>query len=147
MSKGTINHVMVVGNLGRDPEIRVSQSGTSIGSLSVATVESRKGQNGWEDHTEWHRVTVFGKGAEFLRDYAKKGTKISVMGRLQTRKWQDKEGKDQYTTEIVANEVQIMDRPNNGDRQERQASDNQTYQKTSHPQDEKGAEFDDDIPF
>lgn len=143
MSKGTINRVFVVGNLGRDPEIRVANSGTSIGSLSVATVESRKSQSGaWEDQTEWHRVTVFGKAAEFLRDYARKGTKISVEGRLQTRKWQDKEGKDQYTTEIVANDVQIMDRPS-GDRQERSAPQSQP----SAPAAQNGADFDDDIPF
>lgn len=142
MSKGTINRVFVVGNLGRDPEIRVANSGTTIGSLSVATVESRKTQSGWEDQTEWHRVTVFGKSAEFLRDYARKGTKISIEGRLQTRKWQDKDGKDQYTTEIIANDVQIMDRPS-----ENRAAPASAQPASNHAPTQEGDDFDSDIPF
>lgn len=142
MSKGTLNQVVLIGNLGADPEIRTTTSGMQIGSLRVATVESRKAANGnWEDETEWHRVTVFGKTAEFFGNYARKGNKVSIVGRLRTRKWQDKDGKDNYTTEIVANDAQILERrESNG-----QQSQN-TYQRPP-AQDDAGTDFNDDIPF
>jgi single-strand DNA-binding protein len=138
MSKGTLNLCTLIGNLGADPEIRTTTSGMQIGSLRVATVESRKGQSGqWEDETEWHRVTVFGKTAEFFGNYARKGNKVSIVGRIRTRKWQDKDGKDQYTTEIVANDAQILERREGG---------NAPASQPSH-QSSGGGDFMDEIPF
>jgi len=146
MSKGTLNQVTLVGNLGAEPEIRATQTGMQVGSLRIATVHSRKGQSGnWEDETEWHRVTIFGKTAEFFGNYARKGNRVLVTGRLRTRKWQDKDGKDQYTTEIVADEAQILERRDPSQSQEKPTQ--QTYQQAQQPEQSSGGDFDDDIPF
>jgi single-strand DNA-binding protein len=104
-----LNKVMLIGNLGADPEVRYTPNQQAIGNLRVATAERRKGQDGqWTEHTEWHRVVVFGKTAENCAQYLTKGRPVYVEGRLQTRKWQDKEGKDRYSTEIVASTVQFL---------------------------------------
>lgn len=148
MSKGTLNQVTLIGNLGRDPEVRVTPNGMSVASLALATVESRKNASGqYEDETEWNRVTVFGKTAEFIGNYAKKGSKLSIVGRLRTRKWQDKEGKDQYTTEILANDAQILDRrdPNQAQSRPGQAAPQQSSSGPSPS--EPVYDFDDSIPF
>jgi len=100
---------MILGNLGADPEIRYTQSQLAICSLRMATNERRKNSDGeWQDETEWHRVTVFGKQAENCAQYLKKGRQAFVEGRIKTNKWQDKEGNDRYTTEILANNVQFI---------------------------------------
>lgn len=134
MSKGTINRVILVGNLGADPEIRATSNGMAIATLRLATVENKKGQNGYEDVTEWHRVTVFGQTADFLGKYAQKGVKLLIEGRIETRKWQDKNGQDQYTTAIVAVDAQIL-----SPRSESKAP----AQKPT----ESAVPFNDDIPF
>lgn len=104
-----INKVILVGNLGKDPELRMTAGGTQVGSFSLATGERRKDQSGnWVDHTEWHNIVVFGKTAENCAQYLKKGRQAYVEGRIQTRKWQDKEGRDRWTTEIIANVVQFI---------------------------------------
>ena len=109
MARG-INKVILVGNLGKDPEVRYSPNGGAVTNITVATSESWKDKNTGEkqEKTEWHRVVFFGKLAEIAGEYLKKGAQIYLEGRLQTRKWQDKEGKDRYTTEIVANEMQML---------------------------------------
>ena len=110
MSKGTLNQVTLIGNLGADPEAKKSANGTSAANLRVATTYSYKNVSGeWIDQVEWHRVVVFGKRAEFIGEYANKGVKVAVTGRLHTRKWA-KDGIDQYTTEVVADDVQILDK-------------------------------------
>lgn len=151
MSKGTLNQVTLVGNLGADPEIRMTTSGSQIGSLRVATVSSRKGQSGnWEDETEWHRVTVFGKTAEFFGSYARKGNRVMVTGRIRTRKWQDKNGQDQYTTEIIANEAQILERReggNSGNTQTQSGHTQSSYGQGQTPQPDADHDFNDDLPF
>ena len=116
MSKGTINKVILIGNLGADPEVRQSPSGSVVATLSLATTDAVKDQQGgWQDRTEWHRVTVFGRTAEVARDYLRKGSKVFIEGRLQTRKWQDKNtGQDRYSTEIIANEMQMLERAAGG---------------------------------
>ena len=114
MSKGTINRVILIGNLGADPEIRTSPNGTVIANLRLATSERRKEGEQWVDHTEWHRVTVFGRTAETARDYLRKGGKVLIEGSLRTRKWQDKNGQDQYSYEIFVQDMQMMDRPSGG---------------------------------
>ena len=100
-SKG-VNKVILIGNLGKDPEVRYTQAGKAITSLTLATSESWKDQSGQEQQkTEWHKVSIFGKLAEIAGEYLKKGSQVYIEGKLQTSKWQNKEGQDQYTTEIV----------------------------------------------
>jgi single-strand DNA-binding protein len=111
MSKGTVNKVLLVGNLGADPEVRYMPNGNAVANLRLATTEA------WKDHqsgqqqerTEWHTVVLFGKLGEIAGQYLKKGSKVYIEGRLQTRKWQDKTtGQDRYSTEIVGNEMQML---------------------------------------
>ncbi len=116
MAKG-INKVILIGNLGSDPEIRYMPNGNAVANLSLATSESWKdkqtGQR--QEKTEWHRVTVYNRLAEIAGEYLKKGSKIYIEGRLQTRKWQGQDGADRYTTEIIANDMQFLDsRPGGG---------------------------------
>jgi single-strand DNA-binding protein len=100
-SKG-VNKVILVGNLGKDPEVRYTPNGKAVANLTLATSESWKDQSGQiQEKTEWHRVSMFGKLAEIAGEYLRKGSQVYIEGKLQTRKWQNKEGQDQYTTEIV----------------------------------------------
>ena len=104
-----VNKVILVGNLGRDPELRFTPNQTAVCTFSLATGERRKDASGnWNDHTEWHNIIVFGKQGENCAQYLKKGRQAYIEGRIQTRKWQDKEGKDRYTTEIIAATVQFI---------------------------------------
>ena len=116
MSKG-INKVILIGNCGQDPEVKYSQNGSAIVNLSVATSDSWKDkQTGqMQDRTEWHRVVFFNRLAEIAGEYLKKGSKVYIEGKLQTRKWQDQNGQDRYTTEIVANEMQMLDSRGTGE--------------------------------
>lgn len=100
---GSVNKVILVGNLGADPEVRATQDGREIANLRIATSESWKDRNGErKEKTEWHRVVVFSEGlVKVSKNYLRKGSKVYIEGQLQTRKWQDKEGKDQYSTEVV----------------------------------------------
>ena len=110
MARG-INKVILIGNLGADPETRYMPSGGAVTNLRLATSENWKDKNTGEmqERTEWHRVVLFGKLAEIAAEYVRKGSKVYIEGRLQTRKWQDKEGRDTYSTEIVANDMQMLD--------------------------------------
>lgn len=110
MSKG-VNKVILVGNCGQDPESRSTGSGSVITNVSIATSESwrDKASGQQQERTEWHRVVFFNRLAEIARDYLKKGSKVYIEGALRTRKWQDKDGQDRYTTEIVAGEMQMLD--------------------------------------
>ncbi len=104
-----INRVFLLGNLGADPELRYTTNQNAVCTMRVATGERRKNAEGeWVDHTEWHRVIAWGKTAENCSQYLAKGRQLFVEGRLQTNKWQDKEGKDRYTTEIIAQTVQFV---------------------------------------
>lgn len=106
-----LNKVMIIGRLGRDPELRYTQQGQAIASLNVATDEGYLDRDGNKvDRTEWHRVSVWGKPAEACHNYTKKGSLVFVEGKLTTRKWQDQQGQDRYTTEIQAMRVQFLDR-------------------------------------
>jgi single-strand DNA-binding protein len=106
----SVNKVILVGNLGRDPETRYMPDGGAVTNVSIATTESWKDKTSGEkqEKTEWHRVAFFGKLAEIAGEYLKKGSQVYVEGRLQTRKWQDKDGADRYTTEIVADRMQML---------------------------------------
>ena len=151
MARG-INKVILVGNLGRDPEIRYTASGAAIANVTIATTDSWRDKQSGEkqEKTEWHRVVFFSRLAEIVGEYLKKGSQVYIEGRLQTRKWQDQSGQDRYTTEIVANEMQML-----GGRGGEQASSGGGFR--TQPGDAKPAaaqqpraeeDFqDDDIPF
>jgi single-strand DNA-binding protein len=111
-----INKVILVGNLGQDPEVRYSADGRAIANITVATSDTWKDKQSGEmrDKTEWHRVVFFNRLGEIAGEYLKKGSKVYIEGKLQTRKWQDKSGADRYTTEIVANEMQMLDSRSGG---------------------------------
>jgi len=105
----TVNKVILIGNLGADPEMRTTQSGTNVANLRLATSERRKDREGnWSDHTEWHRVVVFGRTAENVGRFCKKGKQIFIEGRLTTREWQDKDGQRRWTTEVIADDVRFL---------------------------------------
>ncbi len=104
-----VNKVILIGNLGSDPELRYTTSGTAVATLSVATSRRWKDRDGnMQDETEWHRVIVWAQSAEFCGNYLSKGSKVYVEGRLQTRKWQDQNGNDKYTTEIISSTIQNL---------------------------------------
>ncbi len=109
MARG-INKVILIGNLGQDPETRYMPSGGAVTNLRLATNESWKDKQSGEmkEKTEWHSVAMFGRLAEIAAEYLRKGSQVYVEGRLQTRKWQDRDGNDRYTTEVVANEMQML---------------------------------------
>jgi single-strand DNA-binding protein len=114
----SVNKVILVGNLGQDPEIKYAPSGDAIANLSIATTDSWKDKNGdKQEKTEWHRAVFFGRTAEVCGDYLHKGDSIYVEGSLQTRKWQDKDGNDRYTTEIRGDRMQML-KTQGGDRQQ-----------------------------
>jgi single-strand DNA-binding protein len=105
----TVNKVILVGRLGADPEVRTAQTGTMIGNLRLATDDRRKNKAGeWETQTEWHRVVCFGRTAENVQRFCKKGKQLYIEGRLQTRKWQDKDGNDRWSTEVVADNIKFL---------------------------------------
>jgi single-strand DNA-binding protein len=105
----SVNKVILVGNLGRDPETRYTTNGDAVTNIRVATTDTWKDKNGEkQEKTEWHTVVFFGRQAEIAGEYLKKGRQVYIEGRLQTRKWQDKEGQDRYTTEIVADRMQML---------------------------------------
>ena len=153
MARG-INKVILIGNLGADPETRAMPSGMTVANIRVATSENWKDKQSGEnkERTEWHNVAMFGRLGEIAGEYLKKGSKVYIEGSLRTRKWQDKQGQDRYTTEIIANEMQMLDSRGGGGR---------GRQPTSTPPDDYdqggppagggdkggGGEFDDDIPF
>jgi len=164
MARG-INKVILVGNLGNDPEVRYANNGSAIANISIATTESWKDRNTGEqqERTEWHRVVMFNRLGEIAGEYLKKGSQVYIEGKLQTRKWQDQSGQDRYTTEIVANEMQMlggragsdMGQGGGGGFQPRQQS--QAPQQSQQPQQQAAPQpaaqpqpsndFDDDIPF
>lgn len=140
MARG-INKVILVGNLGADPEVRYMPSGGAVTNLRVATTDSWKDKQSGEqqERTEWHRIVMFGRLAEIAGEYLRKGSQVYLEGRLQTRKWQGQDGNDRYTTEIVANDMQML-----GGRGGQQVPDAPAEStKASAPSDD----FDDDIPF
>ena len=140
----SLNKVMLIGNLGKDPEVRFTASGQAVASFSLATSEKFKGKTGeWEERTEWHNITLWGKLAEIAGEYLSKGKTIYVEGRLQTRKWQDKSGNDRYTTDIVGDKMQMLSAKG-----ERSGSgDTATASKTGSASYEEPPFQDDDIPF
>jgi len=153
MGKG-VNKVILIGNLGQDPEVKYMPNGNAVANITVATSESWKDKNTGEtvDKTEWHRVVFFRRLAEIVGEYLRKGSKIYIEGKLKTRKWQDKNGADHWTTEVIANEMQMLDSKGGeyaGNNQAGSAIDNQQSQPSASQSAPVPAsdDFDDDIPF
>lgn len=164
MAKG-VNKVILIGNLGNDPETRYMPSGGAVTGITVATSESWKDKTSGQaqERTEWHRVVFFNKLAEIAGEYLRKGSKVYIEGSLRTRKWQDQSGADKYTTEIVASEMQMLDsRGGAGEneaaaQQRNRGGDGQARQQPQHTQQRSAPRsdaptanfdnFDDDIPF
>jgi len=163
MARG-INKVILVGNLGNDPEVRATTTGSRVATISVATSESWMDKNTGQrqEKTEWHRVVFFNRLAEIVEQYLTKGSQVYVEGRLQTRKWQDQNGQDKYTTEVVANEMQMLGGRGGGggggDFQSTAPMDPQQAQNSASGSAKPAAQkapatagpeinFDDDIPF
>lgn len=168
MARG-VNKVILVGNLGNDPEVRYANNGSAIANISIATTESWKDKNTGEqqEKTEWHRVVMFNRLGEIAGEYLKKGSQVYIEGRLQTRKWQDQSGQDKYTTEIVANEMQMLGGRGGGaemgggggggyqapqqrqqaPQQQQQGGGQQQGSPQPAAQPQPSNDFDDDIPF
>ena len=109
MSKGTVNKVILIGRLGKDPDMRYTPSGTAVANFSLATNSSFKDSDGnWQDKTEWHNIVTFGRTAEIAGEYLKKGKLVYIDGRLQTSSWEDQNGQKRYKTEVVASELQLI---------------------------------------
>lgn len=149
MASRGVNKVILVGNLGNDPEVRYMPNGDPVANLSIATSESWKDKQGQlQEKTEWHKLTAYRKLAEIIGEYVKKGSRIYVEGKLQTRKWQDKEGNDRYTTEIIISEMQMLgdNGRTDGDSKAQQPPQKQAPQQQT-PQQQQAPSFDDHIPF
>ena len=152
MARG-LNKVLLIGNLGADPEIKYAASGTAIANFNLATTEGRKNASGeWEDVTEWHRVVLFGRQAESCKDYLRKGSKVYVEGRIQTRSWDDQNGQRQYRTEIVGNQFLMLDgrgQDSEGGGKSRQDGPRRAPDTRNRPEPPKNnfPDADDDLPF
>ncbi len=152
----SVNKVILLGNVGKDPEVRATPNGTMVANFSLATTERAKDQGGnWSDKTEWHNLVAFGKLAEIIRDYVKKGSKLYIEGSLRTSSWDDKtSGQKRYKTEIVVNDISLLsgrgEGESGGGSYTRAGSTSSFDQRSSAPTEDYGqsAEItDDDIPF
>ncbi|MCH7821424.1 MAG: single-stranded DNA-binding protein [Proteobacteria bacterium] len=147
MARG-INKVILVGNLGADPETRYMPSGSAVTNITVATNESWKDKQTGEqkDRTEWHKVAMFNRLAEVAAEYLRKGSQVYIEGKLRTRKWQDRDGNDRYTTEIIADEMQMLGGRGGGGSAPMDSSSS-SASSVSEPPKPGPDDFDDDIPF
>ena len=149
----SVNKVILIGNLGRDPELKSLPSGQPVANFPIATSEKWKDKSTGEtkEQTEWHNIIMFGKLAEIAGQYLKKGSSVFVEGRLQTRKWQDKNGQDRYTTEIIANEMKMLgsrgDQSGSQPAQQPRSQSNQDARNKATFDAQAPAGFDDDIPW
>lgn len=134
-----VNKVILVGNLGADPEVRYTQNGTAVANFRVATTETWKREGVKEERTEWHRVVAFDRLAEICGEYLSKGSKVYIEGRLQTRKWDDRDGNTRYTTEIIAREMKMLS--------SRGAADSTAGQGDVEPPFPEPPRMGDDVPF
>ena len=140
----SVNKVIIVGTLGRDPEVRYMPNGDAACNLSVATSETWKDKSGEkQERTEWHRISMFGKLAEIAGQYLAKGSSVYLEGKLQTRKWTDKDGVEKYTTEIIADRMQML----GGNREASRETGREQNPQRSRQQRPPADDFDDDVPF
>lgn len=144
----SVNKVILVGNLGRDPEVRYMPNGDAVCNFSIATTDSWKDKNGEkQERTEWHNIVMYRRLAEIAGEYLKKGAPVYLEGKLQTRKWQDKDGNDRYTTEIIADQMQMLGSRGDGGGQSGGGQSPRQQQQQSAPSGGNGNVPDDDIPF
>lgn len=158
----SVNKVILVGNLGRDPEVRNMPSGDALANFSIATTDTWRDKSGQrQERTEWHRISMFGKQAEVAGQYLKKGSTVYIEGRLQTRKWTDKEGHERTTTEVVADRMQMLGGREGGSRENNEGDQDYSQQQAPRQQSQQQPasggngippsdgfnDFDDDIPF
>lgn len=149
----SVNKAILIGNLGRDPELKSLPSGQPVANFPIATSEKWKDKSTGEtkEQTEWHNIIMFGKLAEIAGQYLKKGSSVFIEGRLQTRKWQDKNGQDRYTTEIIANEMKMLggrgDQSGSQPAQQPRSQSNQDARNKATFDAQAPAGFDDDIPW
>jgi len=148
MARG-VNKVILVGNLGRDPEVRYMPSGNAVANVTVATTESWKDKQSGEkqERTEWHNVVFYSRLAEIAGEYLKKGSQVYVEGSLRTRKWQDKNGNDRYTTEIIASDMQMLGGRGGSAGYGAADAGPPMTESTTAPSGSAASDFDDDIPF
>jgi single-strand DNA-binding protein len=144
-----VNRVTLIGNLGRDPEMRSLENGAKVARFSIATTESYKDNSGnWQDRTEWHSVIAWRSLAEQAERLFKKGSLVYIEGKLTTRKWQDQEGKDRYTTEVVANYMRLLNaREGGGSGRPSMPEDESNLVSANGVADDPGSGVDDDLPF
>lgn len=150
MAKGSVNKVILIGNLGRDPEVRYTPNGLAVANITIATTEAWKDKQSGEnqERTEWHRVVMYSRLAEIAGEYLRKGSKIFIEGRLQTRKWQDKTtNQDRYTTEVVADTLEMLGKSTGAGNTDSAASSVPEKSNMDAPQAAPVDSFDDDIPF
>lgn len=151
MAGGSVNRVILIGNLGADPEVRYAPSGSAVTNIRVATSEQWKDKQSGErqERTEWHRIVFFNRLAEVAGEYLRKGSKVYIEGQLQTRKWQTQDGQDRYTTEVVARELKMLDGRNQGGGTQGQSSGGTRGGGGESPQADSGPsnDFDDEVPF
>jgi len=150
----SVNKVILLGNVGKDPEIRTTPGGTMVGNLTLATSDRQKdAQGNWQERTEWHNLVTFGRTAKIVRDYVKKGAKLYIEGKIQTRSWDDKEsGQKRYRTEIIVNDISLLSGRDEGSSggYSRSGGGSANYDQRQPASDEvaQSAEIsDDDIPF
>ncbi|HEU5350913.1 MAG TPA: single-stranded DNA-binding protein [Terracidiphilus sp.] len=150
----SVNKVILLGNVGKDPEIRSTPGGTMVASFSLATSDRTKDQQGnWQDRTEWHNLVAFQRTAEIIRDYVKKGSKLYIEGRIQTRSWDDKEsGQKKYRTEIIVNDLSLLSGRDDGSgggssRASSTANFDQRQPAAKDDYSQQAEISDDDIPF
>lgn len=144
----SLNKAMLIGNLGADPEVRYTQSNTAVATLSIATSERFKDNNGeYQERTEWHRVVAWGRTAEICQQYLKKGSKVYIEGPIRTRSWEDKDGQKRYTTEITALQMTMLDSKGGGGDSGAPANGNSNQPLSSNVELSNFDDMDDDLPF
>ena len=149
MASRSVNKVILIGNLGADPETRYMPSGDAVTNIRIATSESWKDKDSGEqkERTEWHRIVFFKKLAEIAAEYLRKGSQVYIEGRIRTQKWQDRDGNDRYTTEIVANEMQMLGGRSESGGANRSADSSTKEEAAAKNEPPPAGDFDDDIPF
>ncbi|RMI14396.1 MAG: single-stranded DNA-binding protein [Calditrichaeota bacterium] len=146
MARGTVNKVILIGRMGSDPEVRYAPSGSPVVNVNIATDHVWKDKEGnLQTETEWHRIVAWNRLAELLKEYTRKGSRIYVSGRLRTRTWQDQNGQTRYTTEIIANEIQLLD--SRADAEGGGFSDTTPLADTTPPEEDTDITPDENVPF
>jgi single-strand DNA-binding protein len=150
MARG-VNKAILLGNVGKEPELRYTQNGTAVANFTLATTERRKLGGDWQDHTEWHNLVAWGKLAETCANFLGKGSQVYIEGRIQTRKWEDRDGNARYSTEVVANQMVLLGRPKGARPEAPSAGEaldtGAARAPNGFPESDEGFDPNDDVPF